>query len=97
MTQQLKQRVQKHLSTIGLAARDRLQQKKLTTVAEHFLDVYKGKINGLKIFGLERVYGNGRVGDITPQLLHKESRWIYEMNTLAPHGLNAEFVFTGFL
>lgn len=34
-TQQLKQRVQKHLSTINLATRDCSQQKKLITVAEH--------------------------------------------------------------
>lgn len=93
----LKQRVQKHLSTIGLAARDRRQQKKLTSVAEHFLDVHQGKIAGLKIYGLERAHGNGRGGDIVPHLLRRESRWIYEANSLTPHGLNAELTFTGFL
>lgn len=36
-TQQLRQRIQKHLSTIALADRDFRQGKKLTTVAEHFL------------------------------------------------------------
>lgn len=96
-TQQLKQRIQKHLSTIGLAAWDRHQQKKLTTVAEHFLDVHKGKTIGLTIVGLERICGNGRGGDITPQLLRKEARWIYEINTLVPWGLNADWTFTGFL
>lgn len=37
-TQCLKQRIQKHFSTIALAARDKTQQKKLTPVAEHYLD-----------------------------------------------------------
>lgn len=96
-TKQLKQQVQKHLSTITLAAQDRMQKKKLTTVAEHFLDFHRGKPTGLKVFGFEQVFNNGRGGDTIPLLLRKESRWIYEMNTLTPNGLNAELVFSGFL
>lgn len=96
-TQCLKQRIQKHFSTIALAARDKIQQKKLTPVAEHYLDHHSGKYGGTQIVGLERVFGNGRGGDLGIVLLQKESRWIFDTNSLSPNGLNAELLFTGFL
>lgn len=43
-SQQLKKRVQKHLSTLALAPRDRSLKKKLTAVAEHFLDKQGGSL-----------------------------------------------------
>lgn len=38
-SQHLKQRIQKHFSTISLASRDKNQGKKLTAVAEHSIQV----------------------------------------------------------
>lgn len=96
-SQLLKQRVQKHFSTISLAQRDKDQGKKLTTIAEHYLEHHAGRYVGTKIVGLERVLGNGRGGDIGIALLRKESRWIFETNSLYPDGLNAELLFSGYL
>lgn len=96
-TQQLRQRVQKHLSTISLADRDFRQGKKLTTVAEHFLKEHGGKSTSLRVFGLERVHSHIRGGDVSQILLRKESKWIFDMDSLLPSGLNGELLFTGFL
>lgn len=48
-SQQLRKRMQKYLSSITLAAWDRAQGKKLTTVVEHFRNIHGGKLYGLKI------------------------------------------------
>lgn len=41
--------------------------------------------------GLERVFGNGRGCDLNAALLRKESRLIFDTNSLSPNGLNAFF------
>lgn len=95
--QELRKRVQKHISTITLADRDKRAGKTLTSVAEHFLQVHKGRTSDLTVFGLEKLKANIRGGDPVPALLRKESRWIYNLQTLIPDGLNEELLYTGFL
>lgn len=94
-SQELRKRIQKHLSTISLADRDNRQKKKLTSLAEHFLTKHRGRPSGMQVFGLEKVPPWIRGGDPTRLLLQKESRWIFTLGALKPAGLNEELTFTG--
>ncbi|XP_056419473.1 uncharacterized protein LOC130360909 [Hyla sarda] len=95
--QQLRKRIQKHLSTIALARRDKDRFKTLTTVANHFLEHHGGRPYGLQVIGLERIMTNMRGGPITQRLLQVESKWIFELGTVSPWGMNEDLLFTGFL
>lgn len=95
-SQELRKRIQQHFSNISLARRDRQQNKTLTTVASHYLMHHGGKYNNSKIVGLDWIRATIRGGDLTPALLRSESRWIYQLNSVAPKGLNEDVLFTGF-
>ncbi|CAJ0956764.1 unnamed protein product [Ranitomeya imitator] len=95
-TQQLRRRVQQHLSNIATAQKDRERGKNVSAVATHFLDVHHGRTRGLKVMGLEMVPLNIRGGDRVKKLLRCESRWIHDLRSLAPHGLNEELLFSGY-
>lgn len=88
--------MQKHVS-ITLAERDLKAGKNITPVAEHFLKHHNGRYMDLQVFGLEKISLTIRGGDLTAALLHKESQWIYTLNSLDPTGLNEELLYTGFL
>ncbi|XP_077148180.1 uncharacterized protein LOC143808889 isoform X2 [Ranitomeya variabilis] len=96
-SQELRKRVQKHISTIHLAASDSRKGKALTPVAEHFLAHHGGTSSGLWVVGLHKLSHNERGGDKRRILLQVESRWIFQLQTVAPFGLNEELLFTGFL
>ncbi|XP_071982900.1 peroxisomal membrane protein PMP34 isoform X2 [Engystomops pustulosus] len=95
-TQPLKKRIQQHLSTVNMAKKHFKQDKSLTSVAMHFLNFHNSYCKGIKIYGLEKIDTNIRGGNPIPLLLQKESRWIYELDTMTPTGLNEEWLFTGF-
>ncbi|XP_069624016.1 uncharacterized protein [Ranitomeya imitator] len=95
-TQEIRRRMQQHLSNISTAKRDRDRSKTLTSVAAHFLDRHHGKTSSFKVMGLESVKMNIRGGDIHNHLLRCETKWIYELQSLAPKGLNEELLFTGY-
>lgn len=88
-SQQLLQRNKKHFSIITLADRDSRSATKLTTVAEHYKEFHSGKIRGTQVIG-------ERGGEITPILLQRESRWIFNTNSHIPNRVNAEITFIGF-
>lgn len=94
--QELRKRIQQHLSNITLAKRDRRLDKRLTPVALHFLQAYGGHPDGIRIFGLSCIKTNIRGGDLTGKLLRTETRWIHCLKSVAPLGLNEEMLFTGF-
>lgn len=48
-TQEIRKRIQRHLSDISLAKRDASQGKNLTSVASHFLQHHHGKPQGLQV------------------------------------------------
>ncbi|XP_077123364.1 uncharacterized protein LOC143777159 [Ranitomeya variabilis] len=48
-TQELRRRMQQHLSSISTASKDREKNKILTSVASHFLDIHGGKVAGFGI------------------------------------------------
>lgn len=95
-SQEVRKRTQQHLSNISLAKRDDSLGKNLTSIAKHFLQEHRGNPRGSKIVGLKKIWPNPRGGDITPRLLQLETRWIHDLNSLAPAGLNEEMLFTGF-
>ncbi|XP_069624214.1 uncharacterized protein [Ranitomeya imitator] len=95
-TQELKRRIQQHLSNITTAKRDLEKGKTLTSVASHFLSTHNSQSKGIKIVGLESVPSDIRGGDITLELLRRESKWIFNLNSQTPSGLNEDMLFTGF-
>ncbi|CAJ0937732.1 unnamed protein product [Ranitomeya imitator] len=96
-SQELRRRIQKHLSTISMAAADSRKDKTLTTVAAHFLRHHAGKYSGTKVVGLERIRGSDRGGPLESRLLQAEARWIFLLHSTAPSGINEDLLFTGFL
>ncbi|XP_073425413.1 uncharacterized protein [Dendrobates tinctorius] len=96
-SQELRRRVQKHFSTINLARIDHTKGKTLTSVAAHFLTYHAGKVAGTMVVGLERVVLSSRGGSPKKLLLQIESRWIFNLDSLSPRGLNEDLLFTGFL
>lgn len=54
-SQQLRKRIQNHVSTINIASRDARSGRKLTSVAEHFLKVHQGKCSDLRVIGLDKI------------------------------------------
>ncbi|KAM4050614.1 uncharacterized protein ACNLHF_017504 isoform 2-T2 [Anomaloglossus baeobatrachus] len=96
-SQELRKRIQKHISTINLAATDLKKGKTLTSVASHFLRFHSGSSRHLLVVGLEKIHETGRGGSSHKALLRAESRWIFHLGSLAPYGLNEELLYTGFL
>ncbi|CAJ0968772.1 unnamed protein product [Ranitomeya imitator] len=96
-SQELRKRVQKHISTIHLAASDSRKGKARTPVSEHFLVHHGGSSANLQVVGLQKIAHNERGGDKRRILLQIESSRIFQLQTVAPLGLNEELLFTGFL
>ncbi|XP_069614259.1 uncharacterized protein [Ranitomeya imitator] len=95
-TQVLKKRIQQHFSSITTAKKDLERGKTLSSVASHYLSVHNSQHRGTRIMGLELVQSDIRGGDITLELLRRESKWIFNLNCKAPFGLNEDLLFTGF-
>ncbi|CAJ0963544.1 unnamed protein product [Ranitomeya imitator] len=95
-SQELRKRIQKHMSTIHLAAVDQRKGKPLTPVAAHFLAVHGCSTSKTSVVGLQKVLYGGRGGNPHKLLLRIESRWIFNLRSVAPQGLNEELLFTGF-
>ncbi|XP_077112541.1 uncharacterized protein LOC143767905 [Ranitomeya variabilis] len=95
-TQELRKRIQQHFSNITTAKRDKIKGKTLTSVASHYLLEHNSLWNGTRILGLDKVPINIRGGNITSELLRRESKWIFDLNCVAPLGLNEDLLFTGF-
>ncbi|XP_072010737.1 uncharacterized protein [Engystomops pustulosus] len=95
-TQELRKRVQQHISSINNAHVHFSQGKHLSSVAAHFRSQHGGKCRGLQVVGLNKTRPNARGGNITPELLRCEAQWIFRLNCLSPQGLNEELLFTGF-
>lgn len=94
--QELRKRILQHLPNIALAKRDSQKGKKLTSIAQHFLQVHNSCTRGLKIIGLTKIWPSVRGGNITKRLLQIEAKWIHNLDCLTPKGLNEELLFTGF-
>ncbi|XP_071984330.1 uncharacterized protein [Engystomops pustulosus] len=95
-TQELRKRVQKHVSTINNAAQDLANGRQLSTVAKHFYAVHGNNPSKLKVVGLEKIQSNIRGGDPVPALLRQEARWIFRLGSLSPKGINEDMLFSGF-
>ncbi|KAM4035090.1 uncharacterized protein ACNLHF_021773 [Anomaloglossus baeobatrachus] len=94
--QELRRRIQQHISTINTAKTDLEKGRTLSSVAAHLLQHHNGRTSGIRILGLESPKTNIRGGNPTLDLLRRKSAWIHNLNSLAPGGLNEELLFTGF-
>ncbi|MEE6521975.1 hypothetical protein FKM82_020351 [Ascaphus truei] len=86
----IKTRILEHLSNIRRGV--------LThSVSKHFALFHNSSTKGLKFTGIENVlqHWRGRSRDI--DLSKREMFWIHKLNTLIPHGLNADFEIIPFL
>ncbi|XP_077113033.1 uncharacterized protein LOC143768226 [Ranitomeya variabilis] len=95
-TQELRKRTQQHFSNVRTARADKAKGKTLTSVAAHYLAEHDSQLVDTRILGLEGVRTNIRGGNVTLELLRRESKWIFQLNCLTPLGLNEDLLFTGF-
>ncbi|XP_077134800.1 uncharacterized protein LOC143788791 [Ranitomeya variabilis] len=96
-SQELRRRMQKHLSTISTATADARREKPLTSVASHFLSHHAGRCTGSRFVGLEHIKTSGRGESLERKLLQVEARWIFSLHSTAPQGINEDLLFSGFL
>ena len=83
-TRKLKQRISEHKSSIRRNDRE-------YPVAIHFNDA-KHDISSFRFTGIEQVQMPPRGGDLDLILKRREAYWIFTLQTLAPKGLNDEFM-----
>lgn len=88
-TRPLKTRISEHRSNI------RTRDTK-SPVALHFTQA-SHSVASLRYCGIELVKTPSRGGNVNQLLLRREAFWIYTLDTLAPKGLNEEFVLRPFL
>lgn len=87
--QQLRRRISNHISTITTA--------KDTPLSRHVRHVHAGDLKVLKFWGITKIKLGPRKGNLNKRLLQEEARWIYQLGSLAPQGLNEGFTFSSFL
>ncbi|XP_077148241.1 uncharacterized protein LOC143808949 [Ranitomeya variabilis] len=96
-SQELRKRIQQHISNINCARQDLSKGKNISTVAMHFLQVHSSSTHDLRVQGLQMVPNNLRKTDRQGELLRLEARWIFQLGSVAPGGLNEDLLYTGFL
>ncbi|XP_069582906.1 uncharacterized protein [Ranitomeya imitator] len=96
-SQELRKRVQQHISNINCAKQDISKGKMVSTVAMHFLQVHSSNTRDLRVTGLQKIPPNIRRRDRQGELLRLEARWIYQLGSVSPGGLNEDLLYTGFL
>ncbi|XP_069611287.1 uncharacterized protein [Ranitomeya imitator] len=96
-SQELRKRVQQHVSNINCAKQDISKGKMISTVATHFLQIHSSSTRDLRVMGLQRVPPNLRKTDRQGELLRLEARWIFQLGSVSPGGLNEDLLYTGFL
>lgn len=60
----------------------------LSTVAWHFKQFYNMNPAGLQFWAMRKIDLGIRKGNIEQELLRRESNWIFQLNTISPHGIN---------
>lgn len=61
---------------------------KISNVAKHFIECHQRDYSGLKVQAIERVCLGVRGGDLYKKLIRQETKWIFNLNTRQPKGLN---------
>ncbi|XP_075455132.1 uncharacterized protein LOC142494549 [Ascaphus truei] len=97
-TRMLKERMSLHRSSIRKALLDSTNNEdlKLQPVARHFKD-HKHSLATLRCMPIMQAHAGPRGGDRGKLLLQLETRMIFELNTMAPRGLNEDFKLGCFL
>lgn len=79
----LKTRIRRHLSDIRNTS-----AVNISGASRHFKLAHDGDLTGFTFSGIERVFPNPRGGDLKKKILHREAKWIFDLNTRSPAGLN---------
>ncbi|MEE6526032.1 hypothetical protein FKM82_026411 [Ascaphus truei] len=96
-TREVRFRILEHVRNIKNASKDLQAFKKITSVARHFFEAHVSDFNLLQAFAIERVSLGLRGGDLERALLRRESRWIVQMDSMIPRGLNDYLGFAMFI
>ncbi|XP_075442459.1 uncharacterized protein LOC142487291 [Ascaphus truei] len=97
ITRELRFRILEHVRNIKNASKDLQAFKKITSVARHFHLTHASDFTLLQAFAIEKVSLGLRGGDLERALLRRESRWIVQMDSMMPRGLNDYLGFSMFL
>ncbi|CAJ0960814.1 unnamed protein product [Ranitomeya imitator] len=95
-SRELRRRVREHVLDIK-AAQTAIDIQSLKTVPKHFKLFHQCDSSLLRVRGIDHIVLNTRGGDIKKRLAQIEAKWIYRLNTLAPHGLNEQMSFSAYL
>lgn len=84
-TNALKVRIRRHISDtrnlVGLSTNT-------SGLSRLFQQTHQGDTRSLRVSGIERVKHSSRGGDFSKRLLHREAKWIFDLQTPTPQGLN---------
>ncbi|XP_056416138.1 uncharacterized protein LOC130357468 [Hyla sarda] len=86
-TRELRRRVREHILDINAAANETNLQS-LKTLPRHFKLKHNSDATLLKFIGIDHVPVGIRGGQWKKLVAQRETRWIFRLDTLVPHGLN---------
>ncbi|XP_056378779.1 uncharacterized protein LOC130274454 [Hyla sarda] len=86
---ELRRRVLEHIGDI--------RNKRDTALARHVNEIHGGDTKGMTFFGIEKMNPSSRGGDLDKLLLQREARWIFNLETVTPKGLNELLCYGSFL
>ncbi|CAJ0952186.1 unnamed protein product [Ranitomeya imitator] len=86
-TRQLKVRIREHILGI-IAAASCADASTLKTIPRHFWESHQCNEKLLRVRGIDLLRINIRGGNLSKRLAQLESKWIWTLRTIHPHGLN---------
>lgn len=95
-SREFRKRIREHILGIE-AARQVQDESDLKTIPRHFRQYHNCDSTLLRFKAIDRVLYQRRGGNWKKVLAQKEIRWIYELNTCTPYGLNESASFAPFL
>lgn len=62
----------------------------ISAVSRHFQVQHAGDVSSFRFQGIERVFRPIRGGDHYRKLLSREAKWIFDLDTREPRGMNVQ-------
>lgn len=87
--QPLRMRICQHISTINCCED--------TPLSRHVRLVHEGDPKSLQFCGITKIKLGPRRGNLDIKLLQEEAKWIFQLDSRSPKGLNKGFTYTTFL
>lgn len=60
----------------------------VSAASKHFIEAHQKDVRGFNFLGIEKIFRDPRGGDMKRFLLKREARWIFDLATRSPAGLN---------